>query len=405
MEKYGIRFRIFPSLSYICIVKTRSASTKIKKLATQFKIIAVTGPRQSGKTTLVKDLFKKKPYVSLENPDTRRFAIEDPRGFLGQYKMGAILDEVQRTPELFSYLQEITDNKKGPGQFILTGSNNFLLQQNIAQSLAGRVAYLNLLPFSIAELYPDGEAIPGENNIMFNGLYPPVYDQHIPPQDWFPNYIRTYVDRDVRQIKNITDLIVFERFMRLLAGRTGQELNLTSLSVEAGVDMKTIQSWVGILESSFIIYLLKPHYKNFNKTIVKRPKVYFYDTGLVCSLLGILSEDQLTNHPIRGSLFECLAVTELVKKRTNAGSPVNLYYWRDKTGHEVDIIIDNGETLVPVEIKAGKTITNEFFKNLLYWNALSGMKKGYLIYTGDKQQKRSNGIEVIDLAGLSYKNI
>ena len=197
MEKYGIRFRIFPSLSYICIVKTRSASTKIKKLATQFKIIAVTGPRQSGKTTLVKDLFKKKPYVSLENPDTRRFAIEDPRGFLGQYKMGAILDDVQRTPELFSYLQEITDNTKGPGQFILTGSNNFLLQQNIAQSLAGRVAYLNLLPFSIAELYPDGEAIPGENNIMFNGLYPPVYDQHIPPQDWFPNYIRTYVDRDV----------------------------------------------------------------------------------------------------------------------------------------------------------------------------------------------------------------
>ncbi len=390
---------------YICVMKKRVATEKIKKLASRFKLIAVTGPRQSGKTTLVKDIFKHKPYVSLENPDTRRFAIEDTRGFLNEYKDGAILDEVQRTPEVFSYLQEITDNKKAPGQFILTGSNNFLLQQNIAQSLAGRVAYINLLPFSIEELYSDGHKMPGENSIIFKGLYPPVYDQRIPPQDWYPNYIRTYVDRDVRQIKNITDLIVFERFMRLLAGRTGQELNLASLAVETGVDTKTIQSWIGILESSFIIYLLRPHYKNFNKTIVKRPKIYFYDTGLVCSLLGITTETQLTNHPVRGSLFECLVVTELVKKRTNNGNPVNLYYWRDKTGHEVDIIIDNGDTLVPVEIKAGKTINNEFFKNLLYWNALSGMKKGYLIYTGDEQQKRSNGIEVISLAEMSRRDM
>ena len=386
-------------------MKTRVASAKIKKLASQFKIVAVTGPRQSGKTTLVKGLFKKKPYVSLENPDLRSFAIEDPRGFLTQYPDGAILDEVQRTPEIFSYLQEITDNKKGPGQFILTGSNNFLLQQNIAQSLAGRVAYLNLLPFSISELYPDEKTIPGENNIMFTGLYPPVYDQHIPPQDWYPNYIRTYVDRDVRQIKNITDLIVFERFMRLLAGRTGQELNLAALASDTGVDTKTIQSWIGILESSFIIYLLRPHYRNFNKTIVKRPKIYFYDTGLVCSLLGITSEEQLANHPVRGSLFECLVIIELVKKRTNTGVPVNLYYWRDKTGHEVDIIIDNGDTLIPIEIKAGKTINTEFFKNLLYWNNLSGMKNGYLIYTGEELQKRSNGIEVINLVEVSGREM
>ncbi len=382
---------------------TRIAADKINGLAKVFKAIAVTGPRQSGKTTIVKELFKHKPYVSLENPDSRRFAIEDPRGFLKQYEDGAILDEVQRTPEIFSYLQEILDNSIAPGQFILTGSNNFLLQQNIAQSLSGRVAFIYLLPFSVRELYPDNNTNLQENSILLNGLYPPVYDRKIPPQDWYPNYIRTYVDRDVRQIKNITDLIVFERFMRLLAGRTGQELNLSALAVETGVDTKTVQSWIGILESSFIIYLLKPHYRNFNKTITKRPKLYFYDTGLVCSLLGITAEAQLANHPLRGNIFECLIVTELVKQRTNAGMPVNLYYWRDKTGHEIDVIVDNGDTLIPIEIKAGHTINSDFFKNLLYWNNLSGMKKGYLIYAGDEGQQRSNGIEVISwkkMAGI-----
>ena len=398
MEKCGIQFPIFPIIVYFCCVKLRHATTKIKTLAGQFKILAVTGPRQSGKTTLVKEIFKDKPYVSLENPDTRRFATEDPRAFLQQYSTGAVLDEVQRVPEIFSYLQEIIDNSKKSGQFILTGSNNFLLQQNISQSLAGRVAYIQLLPFSIPELFSEDDPMPDENNLLFTGLYPPVYDQHIPPQDWYPNYIRTYVERDVRQIKNVTDLIVFERFMRLLAGRTGQELNLSSLSVEVGVDTKTIQSWIGILESSFIIYLLRPHHRNFNKTIVKRPKLYFYDTGLVCSLLGITSETQLLTHPLRGSLFESLVVTEMVKKRTNRGEAVNLYYWRDKTGHEIDIIVDEGDVLLPIEIKAGKTITTEFFRNLLYWKGLSGMKKGVLIYSGSDHQQRSNGIEVIGLS-------
>ena len=265
---------------------------------------------------------------------------------------------------------------------------------------------MNLLPFSVSELYPDEkEPKPDENTIIFKGLYPPIYDRGIDPTDWYPNYIRTYVDRDVRQIRNITDLIVFERFMRLLAGRTGQELNLASLSVEAGVDTKTIQSWVGVLESSFIIYLLKPHFKNFNKTIVKRPKLYFYDTGLVCSLLGITLESLLTNHPLKGSLFECLVITELVKKRINAGLPVNLYYWRDKTGHEVDVIIDNGDTLIPIEIKAGKTINSDFFKTLLYWNELSKMQKGYLIYSGNQEQERSNGIEVVNWGNIFYRDI
>jgi uncharacterized protein len=401
MESDSIFFRFFVYLFMI----QRVASEKILKLAESFKTIAVTGPRQSGKTTLVKNLFPDKTYLSLENPDTRRFAMEDPRGFLSRYQSGAIFDEVQRTPELFSYLQEILDSSSEPGRFILTGSNNFLLQQNISQSLAGRVAILNLLAFSSVELFFDHQKAPDENELIFKGLYPPVYDMGIPPEDWYPNYVRTYIDRDVRQIKNIADLIVFERFMRLLAGRTGQELNLTSLAVETGVDTKTIQSWIGILESSFIIFLLRPHYKNFNKTLVKRPKVYFYDTGLVCSLLGIVSEDQVRLHPLRGSLFECLVITELVKKRTNAGKQLNLYYWRDKTGHEIDVLVDNGTSLLPVEIKASKTINTEFFKNLVYWNKLSGEKEAVVVYAGSHEEARSNGIKVINWFNLNQYGI
>ena len=383
----------------------RLAASKIGQLAATFKSVAVTGPRQSGKTTLAKSLFPGKAYLSLENPDVRRFALEDPRGFLSRYQSGAIFDEVQRAPELFSYLQEVLDESPESGRFILTGSNNFLLQQNISQTLAGRVAILTLLPFSTEELYDKGNNVPDENQIIFKGLYPPIYEPGIPPEDWFPNYLRTYIDRDVRQIKNITDLIVFERFIRLLAGRNGQELNLTSLAVDTGVDTKTVQSWIGVLESSFIIYLLRPHYKNFNKTLIKRPKVYFYDTGLVCSLLGISQAGQLPLHPLRGALFESLVVTELVKQRTNAGKPVNLYYWRDKTGHEVDIVIDNGLSLIPVEIKAGKTVNNEFFGNIIYWNKLSGATTGYIAYAGNQIEERSNGITVLNWFELLKRDV
>jgi predicted AAA+ superfamily ATPase len=249
----------------------RIATKKLIDLARKFKSVAVTGARQTGKTTLVKEVFKDKPYVSLENPDTRNFALEDPRGFLSSYPKGAILDEIQRAPDLFSYLQEILDNTPKKGLFILTGSNNFLLQESISQTLAGRIGTLNLLPFSIEEL-ENAEQLPKDDNeLMIKGFYPPIYDQDIPPSDWCPNYVRNYIEKDVRQIKIITDLIVFERFIRLLAGRTGQELNNSALAVETGVDMKTVQSWISILESSFIIYLLKPHHKNFNKTIIKRP--------------------------------------------------------------------------------------------------------------------------------------
>lgn len=374
----------------------RFAKDKLIDLATKFKAVAVTGARQSGKTTLVKQVFKNKSYVSLENPDTRRFALDDPRGFLDSYPNGAILDEVQRVPELFSYLQEILDNTKTKGLFVLSGSNNFLLQQNISQTLAGRVGYLNLLPFSISEL-KKSKLLPSDDDaLMLKGFYPPIYDQQIPPEDWCPNYIRTYIERDVRQLKNINNLIVFERFIKLLAARSGQELNNSSLSLETGVDVKTIQSWIGILESSFIIYLLKPHHKNFNKTIVKRPKLYFYDSALVCHLLGIRNVLQLNTHALRGSIFEGMVVTELIKKRTNAGLPINLSYWRDKTGHEIDIIIDNAGKLIPIEIKSGKTVHNEFFKNLDYWCKLSGVKHSLLLYGGTQNQKRSTGKDILN---------
>jgi predicted AAA+ superfamily ATPase len=379
----------------------REAQYKLAQLGDTFKAIAVIGPRQSGKTTLVKVTFPEKPYLSLENPDTRNFAMEDPRGFLQNLPNGAILDEVQRTPLLFSYLQEILDNSNQKGLFILTGSNNFLLQESISQSLAGRVGYLNLLPFSIKELLTVNLLPETDEEVMVNGFYPPIYDQRISSLDWVPNYIKTYIERDVRQIKNVSDLLIFEKFMSVLAGRTSQELNLTSISNEVGVDLKTVQSWIGILESSFIIYLLKPHFQNYNKTIVKRPKVYFYDTGLVCSFLRISNVSQLENHPLKGAIFETMIVIEMVKKYTNQGINPPLFYWRDKTGHEIDLIVDKGNLLTPIEIKSSKTINSDFFKNLKYWNHLSKMNKAVLIYSGIQEQNRSDGTLITNWKNIS----
>jgi predicted AAA+ superfamily ATPase len=378
----------------------REAQKKLEELAGSFKSVAVIGPRQSGKTTLVRTAFPDKVYVSLENPDTRNFATNDPRGFLENLSEGAVLDEIQRVPQLFSYLQEILDGTNQKGLFILTGSNNFLLQENISQTLAGRISYLTLLPFSISELQRTAINIDSDNQLLLNGFYPPIYDQKIKATDWIPNYIRTYIERDVRQIKNINNLLVFEKFMQILAGRTGQELNLSSISVEVGVNLKTIQSWIGILESSFIIYLLKPHYKNFNKTIVKRPKVYFYDVGVVCSFLRISNSVQLETHPLRGALFETMVVIELLKKLTNKAIQPNLYYWRDKTGHEIDIIIDTAEKLVPVEIKSGKTIASDWFKSIKYWCNLSKQNQSFLLYAGKDTQRWRK-----DLLITNWKNL
>ena len=376
----------------------REAEKELIKLAEQFRAVAVTGPRQSGKTTLVRKVFSQKPYVNLENPDIRRFAVEDPRGFLSNYPEGAILDEVQRAPELFSYLQQILDEHDDKGLFILTGSNNFLLQNNISQSLAGRVAYLFLLPLSLAEISTQGKQ--GTNQSLFKGGYPALYNEPVEPTKFYANYIRTYIERDVRLLKNITDLFAFERFLRLCAGRTGQLLNMSSLATEVGVDVKTIGSWIGVLETSFIVFRLQPYHRNFNKRIVKMPKLYFYDTGLALALLGVENSSQLALHPFRGSLFENLVIVDFLKRRYNNGQTNNLFFWRDNTGNEIDLLIEINNWRVPVEIKSGQTITNDFFKGIRYWNKLTKNEGGILIYDGDTWQKRSNNITIVPISEM-----
>jgi predicted AAA+ superfamily ATPase len=378
----------------------RNSIRSLKKLVGLFKIVALTGPRQSGKTTLVRSTFPERQYVNLEDPELRTFASEDPKAFLSQLSEGVIIDEAQRVPELFSYMQLIVDENKNPGQFILTGSNNFLLNQSISQSLAGRISYINLMPFSYFELKKLNKEY-SSNELILNGMYPPVYDQNIPPEIWYPEYIQTYIERDVRQIKNIGDLLVFEKFLKLLAGRTGQELNYSSLAVETGVDFKTIQSWIGILESSFIIHLIKPFYKNFNKTIVKRPKVYFIDSGLACSLLGITKIYHLETHPLRGALFETFVVSEVLKQKLENISNQALYFWRDKTGREIDLIIDNAISLIPIEIKSGQTFQKDFIKHLIYFMKLAKTNHAKVLYDGSNPQKRSDGIEILNWKDFS----
>lgn len=376
----------------------REAEAEIRTLATQFKAVAVVGPRQSGKTTLVRHIFSHKPYVNLENPDLRMYATDDPRGFLSSYPQGAVLDEVQRVPELFSYLQQILDESETKGMFILTGSNNFLLQERISQSLSGRVGYLQLLPLTLSEIN-DNES--DSNQLMYKGFYPVLYNENVEPSKWYANYLRTYVERDVRLIKNITDLHTFERFIRLCAGRIGQLLNMSSLAVETGVDVKTIGAWLSVLETSFVLFRLQPYHENYNKRIVKMPKLYFYDTGLAISLLGLENETQLALHPFRGSLFENMIIVEFLKKQTNAGKSHNLYFWRDNIGNEVDLLIKSGNKLLPIEIKSGKTVTNEYFRGILFWNKITQTSGGYIVYGGDMMQNRSNEIKVLPFRDLN----
>ncbi|MEM6768383.1 MAG: ATP-binding protein, partial [Bacteroidota bacterium] len=367
---------------------------KVLQLAKQFKAVAIMGPRQSGKTTLSRMCFPEKPYVSLENPQNRRFAIDDPVGFLATYPNGAILDEIQRAPELLSWLQQRLDEESRKGTFILTGSNNLLFLEQITQSLAGRVAYLDLLPFSLPELSNIPNALDNLNSRLFRGGYPPVQADQIEPENWFPAYVRTYIERDVRQIKNIDNLLVFEKCLSLCAGRVGQLVNYSNLANEVGVDYKTIQSWLGVLQASYIIHFLPPYFRSFNKRIIKTPKLYFYDTGLLCYLLRISTDTDLVQHPYRGNIFENFIANELLKRRFNQGQPSNLYFWRDRTGNELDIIIDEGTYLIPVEIKSGQSIRQDFFKNMEFWKKLTGQSGGVVYYGGEENQKRSNGIEV-----------
>ncbi|MBX2894970.1 MAG: ATP-binding protein [Cyclobacteriaceae bacterium] len=362
---------------------SRDSSGFLKTLLRHFKAIAITGPRQSGKTTLVKSFFPDKPYITLENPGDRNLALADPVRFLAAFPKGAVLDEVQKAPELFSYLQGILDDSNEKGKFILTGSNNFLLLESISQSLAGRVGYLDLLPFSIHESEICPKPPVSLEEYLFLGGYPSLVHDRSITDAWFAGYVRTYVERDVRQIKNIADLNTFQRFLYLCAGRIGQQINLTNLANDTGVDYKTIQSWLGVLQASYLIYSLPPYYKNFNKRLTKTSKLYFYDTGLACYLLGIKNASELTNHGYRGPIFENFIVTALLKNRFNKGQRSNLFYWRDSGGNEIDVLIDNGSTQIPVEIKSAATFNLDFFKGLNYWQKLTGQKGGHLIYTGE----------------------
>lgn len=370
----------------------RVIQDKIKQLAEKFPVISVTGPRQSGKTTLIKSMFPDLLYESLEDPDTRLFALSDPRKFLGNEKK-MIIDEIQRAPELFSYIQSNTDKTGLSGQYIISGSQSFLLNQHISQSLAGRVAIFNLMPLSLFELREHGFKITKYEKLIHKGFYPRLYDRNIIPADFYPNYIQTYLERDVRLLQNIHDLNLFIRFLKLCAGRIGQLLNLNSLANDCGVSPNTAKSWISVLEASFVIFLLQPHFKNFNKRLVKMPKLYFIDTGLASSLLDIESENQLSTHYLRGVLFENLIISEFIKTRLNNGLRSNCYFWRDNKGIEIDCIIENGNLITPVEIKSGNTFNQDFFKNLNYWNKLSGNtnKNTYVIYGGDSSRETKDG--------------
>lgn len=371
----------------------RILSKKLLALAKSVPVVAVLGPRQSGKTTLVKGIFRNKPYVSMEDPDTREFAATDPRKFLSSYSNGAIIDEAQRVPVLFSYIQTLVDTSGKPGMFVLTGSQNYLLQEKISQSLAGRVAILRLLPFSLEELRDTPHNYSAYEKYIYKGFYPRVYAQNIKPYDWYKNYIQTYIERDVRMIKNIPDLSSFQKFVKMCAGRIGQILNLSALGNDCGITHNTAKAWLSVLESSYIAFLLKPHHQNFHKRLIKMPKLYFYDSGLACSLLGIETAAQVETHPLKGPLFENMIISEIIKHRENQGLEPNCYFWRSKEGHEIDCLLETNGKLIPVEIKAGATISSDYFKNIKYWNTLSRNESdsSYVIYGGDTDQIRSDG--------------
>ncbi|MBL7777583.1 MAG: ATP-binding protein [Chitinophagales bacterium] len=378
----------------------RAIEPVLKKALRQFPVVVLTGPRQSGKTTIVENLAGYK-YVNLEHPDLREYAREDSRGFLSEYGKGKlVIDEAQYVPQLFSYIQAESDKHKKPGKFVLTGSQNFLLLQNISQSLAGRTAILELLPLSVAELQAAGKLPATYEQFIFKGGYPRLYGTKANKQLMMSGYIRTYVERDVRQIVNVQNLSLFNKFLKSCAARVGQLLNYSSIGNELGIDHKTIMKWMSILQSSYIIYLLQPYHRNFNKRLVKTPKLYFYDTGLATELLGLQDVKHLYTYPQRGELYENLVLTELIKRRLNNGTQPNLCFWRDSTGNEVDFIEEIGSNTEAYEVKSAKTITPTLFRGLETLKALSGSNIGLNLVYGGVENTQRNGIDVLNWKGL-----
>ena len=368
----------------------RLAASTLLRLAKGFPVLAITGSRQTGKTTLARTTFPEKPYLSLEDPDIRALAAEDPRGLLSRYPAGAILDEVQRVPELLSYLQTQVDAYPQPGAFVLTGSQQLDLSSALTQSLAGRVGLVNLLPFSLGELQSAGRFQEDLDSLLWRGLYPPLYDRELAPGDWHAAYVSTFVERDLRQILAVRDLSAFQRFVRMCAARIGQLLNLSSLATDCGITHHTAGAWLSVLEASHLVFLLRPHHRNFNKRLVKTPKLYFNDPGLAAWLLGIRDTAQMAFHPSRGALFENLVFLECMKDRLHCGLPADLHFWRDSAGLEVDLLREQNGLLHPIEIKSGQTIASDFFDGLRRWGILSGdsASEAWLVYGGDKALRR-----------------
>lgn len=379
----------------------RTISSIVQQLGKQYPVVTVTGPRQSGKTTLCRAIFPEKPYVNLEAPDIRRFALEDPRGFLAGYPDGAVLDEIQRAPELLSYIQPLIDERQQAGHYILTGSQQFEVIEGVSQSLAGRTALVKLLPFSVQELQQAQQGIHSIDLQILTGFMPRIYDWDLNPSEALSGYFETYVERDIRRLAAVRDLTLFERFVRLCAGRVGQLLNLQSLAADVGVSHTTARAWLTLLEASFLVFLLPPWFTNTRKRLVKSPKLYFYDVGLAAWLLGLETENQVSRDPLRGNLFENLVVLEVLKHRFNQGKRSNLSFFRDSRGNEVDLILEFGADLLPLEIKSGATVNADFFKSLSYFKSLGKSQpwESALVYGGNDQQRR-NGVHVLPIDRL-----
>ncbi len=363
----------------------RKLSGAILKFSKKYPVVSVTGPRQSGKTTLVRSLFPEHKYLSLENPETRSIALTDPKSIFDRKDQLFILDEIQHVPELLSYIQVISDEQKTSGQFILTGSQSLLLSEKISQTLAGRTAILKLLPFSLSEINKlDQVSDFSYEDYIYNGFFPRIYDQNITPEEFYPFYIETYVQRDVRAIQNVRDLNTFSNFIRLCAGRTGQLIDYSSLAKDTGVSVSTIKGWISILEAGYIIFLLYPYYRNYGKRIIKSPKIYFTDPGLVSFLLGIKNAEQLKTHYLRGALFENLVILELLKQRYNHGIPRDIWFFRDSNHNEVDVVAEN-EQLQWIEIKSSRTFSPDFHNTFRFLDKNEAARKDNksIVYGGD----------------------